>query len=447
LSNVFVIDTKKRPLNPVHPGHARILLTQGKAAVYRRYPFTIILKKAIDEPQVQPLRIKLDPGSRTTGVAIVNDTSGEVVAAFELAHRGAAIKKSLDDRRAVRRSRRQRHTRYRKPRFNNRKRASGWLPPSLQSRIANVLTWVKRLQKCCHLTAISMELVKFDMQAMDNPELSGIEYQQGTLQGYETREYLLEKWQRKCAYCGKTDIPLQIEHIVARANGGTNRISNLCLACEKCNRLKGTKGIQDFLKKKPEVLKRVLAQAKAPLKDASAVNTTRFALLERLKAFGLPVECGSGGLTKFNRTMRELPKSHWLDAACVGRSTPETLQTTGVMPLLITANGHGCRQKQLMDKRGFPRGKPKGAKIVKGFQTGDMVKAVVPEGLKTTGVHVGRVAVRATGSFDITDKSGKTTQGVNHCYCAALHRCDGYSYGQGNPSQSPRKERLFPPCL
>jgi len=281
-----------------------------------------------------------------------------------------------------------------------------------------------------------MELVKFDLQAMENPAVSGVEYQQGMLYGYEVREYLLEKWNRQCAYCGKSSVPLQVEHIQARANGGTDRISNLCLACEKCNVAKGTKDIRDFLKKKPEVLKHILAQAKAPLKDAAAVNTTRWALLERLKGLGLPVEYGSGGLTKFNRTMRELPKSHWLDAACVGKSTPETLQITGVMPLLITANGHGCRQKQLMDKRGFPRGKPKGAKVVKGFQTGDMVKAVVPQGART-GVYVGRVAVRARGSFNITTKRGETVQDIHYRFCKALHRSDGYSYGQGAPVSSP----------
>ena len=421
----------------MHPGYARRLLTSGKAAVYRRYPFTIILGEAVENPQVQPLRVKLDPGSKATGIAIVNDASGEVVFAAELQHRGHEIKKALDSRRAVRRSRRQRKTRYRKPRYSNRKRPKGWLPPSLQSRISNVLTWVHRLQKFCHITAISTELVKFDMQVIDNPDISGIEYQQGTLQGYETREYLLEKWDRKCAYCGKSGIPLQIEHIVARANGGTNRISNLCLACEKCNVAKGTRDIKDFLKKKPEVLKRVLAQAKAPLKDASTVNATRWALLERLKVLGLPVECGSGGLTKFNRTVRELPKAHWLDAICVGKSTPEQIRARGVTPLLITANGHGCRQMRLVDKFGFPRGKPKRAKIVKGFQTGDMVKAIVTKGVNT-GVHVGRVAVRATGSFNITNKAGNTVQGINHCYCAALHKCDGYSYEQGEPIPCPK---------
>jgi hypothetical protein len=116
MSNVFVLDTDLRQLNPVHPGEARILLSSGKAAVYRRYPFTIVLKKAVETP-IEPLRIKIDPGSKTTGIAIINDQTGEVVTAFELSHRGETIKARLDKRRTVRGSRRNRHTRYRKPRW------------------------------------------------------------------------------------------------------------------------------------------------------------------------------------------------------------------------------------------------------------------------------------------------------------------------------------------
>src|SRR5712691_1843443 len=133
------------------------------------------------------------------------------------------------------------------------------------------------------------------------------------------------------------EVPLQIDHIHPRATGGTDRISNLTLACEPCNSKKGDQEVQVFLANTPDVLTRILAQAKAPLTDAAAVNTTRWALFERLKALGLPIECGSGGLTKFNRTRRGLSKAHWLDAACVGKSTPEQLHTTGVVPLLITA--------------------------------------------------------------------------------------------------------------
>lgn len=371
-----------------------------------------------------------------TGLAIVNDASEEVVFAAEIAHRGQVIAERLEKRRRVRRSRRQRKTRYRKPRFNNRKqRQAGWLPPSLESRVCNVVTWTKRLTRLCSITAISLELVKFDLQAMENPAISGVEYQQGTSAGYELREYLLEKWSRRCAYCDAQDVPLQVEHIQSRAKGGSNRVSNLCLACEPCNITKGTQDIRVFLAHKPGVLTRILEQAKAPLKDAAAVNTTRWVLYERLKGLGLPVECGSGGLTKYNRTQRGLPKQHWLDATCVGKSTPERLHIQGVVPLLITANGHGSRQMCSMDKRGFPRTRPKQAGKVMGYQTGDIVKAVVTSG-KKIGVYVGRVAVRATGSFNITAVTG-TIEGIGHRFCRPLHRVDGYSYQYGKRTAFP----------
>ena len=175
-----------KPLAPVHPGYARKLLSSGKAAVYRRYPFTIILKKRVEEPTPHLLRVKVDPGSKTTGIAIVNDASGEVVWAAELTHRGNQIKEALDTRRGVRRGRRQRKTRYRKPRFDNRRRTQGWLPPSLGSRIANIVIWVTRLSRYCPIAALSQELVKFDTHLMQNAEISGVEYQQKT-DGYSYR--------------------------------------------------------------------------------------------------------------------------------------------------------------------------------------------------------------------------------------------------------------------
>jgi 5-methylcytosine-specific restriction endonuclease McrA len=426
MSHVFVVDTTTKPLNPVHPGRARLLLSSGKAAVFKRYPFTLILKTAVETPIVQPVRVKLDPGAQTTGIAVVNDRSGKVLFAAELQHRGRSIKASLDARRARRRSRRQRHTRYRQPRFDNRSHRRGWIAPSLLSRVCNVETWVKRLQRVCPMEVISMELVRFDLQKLENPEISGVEYQQGTLAGYEVREYLLHKWNRMCAYCGKKDVPLQVEHIHPRAKGGTNRIRNLTLACEACNITKDTQDIAAFLKNKPDVLKCLLAQAKAPLKDAAAVNSTRWALYERLKTLGLPVECGSGGLTKFNRVTRHLEKAHWRDAACVGKSTPETMQVEGVIPLLITATGYGNRQMCGTNKQGFPIRHRQSKKVHHTFQTGDLVRAVVPQGTHA-GVHVGRVLTRASGSFDIRTAYGRKG-GIHARYCQSLHRNDGYSY-------------------
>ncbi len=444
MSKVFVIDTNKQPLQPTHQARARQLLKKGKAAVYRHYPFTIILKYGVPDAKIQPLplseakglRLKIDPGSKRTGLAIVNDTNGDIVFAAELEHRGQQIKKSLDSRRATRRSRRSRKTRYRKPRFNNRRRSKGWLPPSLLSRVLNIEAWIRRLLSLCPISAISLELVKFDTQAMQNPEISGIEYQQGELFGYEVREYLLEKFERKCAYCGTENVPLQIEHIVPRARGGTNRVSNLTLACEPCNKKKGNGTAEEFGHPK------VQAQAKKPLKDVAAVNVTRWELYRRVQATELPVEVGTGGRTKYNRSIRKLPKTHWLDAACVGASTPESLKVKGIRPLIIIATGHGSRQMCRVDKYGFPRTSAKKFKRVHGFQTGDIVKAVVPTG-KKTGTYIGQVAVRATGNFNIKTKSG-TIQGISHRHCQMLHQTDGYAYQKGKAAKGKAKPFRFP---
>lgn len=420
---VFVIDTNKQPQSPIHPAQARLLLNQGQAAVYRRYPFTIILKESKPAPEIQQITLKIDPGSKTSGIALVQ--GNKVIWGAELTHRGQTIKMSLESRRSLRRSRRNRKTRYRQPRFLNRKRREGWLAPSLQHRVETTLTWVSKLIRFAPIRSIVQELVRFDLQQLENPEISGIEYQQGELQGYEVRQYLLEKWQRKCAYCGIENVPFQVEHIHPKSKGGSNRISNLCLACEKCNLKKGTQSIEEFFIKKPDVFKRILSQAKRPLKDAAAVNSTRWSLFNRLKETGLSVSTGSGGLTKFNRTRLNLPKTHWLDAACVGKL--ETLKVLTNKPLLIQATGRGTRQMCGTDKYGFPTRHRSRIQIHKGFQTGDIVKAVVTKG-KKIGFYLGRVLCRASGSFDIVTQNGRVA-GISHKYCQSIHKKDGYSYG------------------
>ncbi|MEH1853724.1 MAG: RNA-guided endonuclease IscB [Nostoc sp.] len=425
MSKVFVIDQNKRPLDPIHSAQARQLLRNKKAAVFRQFPFTIILTESRPDSAVSPLRLKIDPGAKHTGIALINDATGEVVFAAELKHRGFAIRDALISRRQLRRGRRARITRYRKPRFLNRTRPEGWLAPSLRSRVENIKTLVEKLGKLSRVEAISQELVRFDMQLIRNPNIEGNEYQQGTQEGYETREYLLEKWGRQCAYCGVKDVPFQVEHIHPRAKGGSNSITNLTLSCEKCNTKKGTKDIKDFLKLDPSKLTKILAQAKRPLADAAAVNTTRWALFRVLKETGLSIETGSGGLTKFNRNQQKLEKTHWLDAACVGKSTP-ILNTKGIKPLLITANGHGSRQSCRTDKFGFPNRHVPREKIHFNFQTGDIVSSVVTTG-KKVGQYVGKVAIRSSGSFNISTKNG-LVQGISHKFCKLIHAKDGYSY-------------------
>jgi 5-methylcytosine-specific restriction endonuclease McrA len=385
------------------------------------HPFTIILKAALLTADPAPLRIKLDPGSRTTGLAVVNDATGAVVWAAELQHRGSAIKRALAARRWVRRNRRARHCRHRPPRYRNRQRPAGWLPPSLQSRVANMRTWVQRLCHLAPIRAISLELVRFDTQKMQDAEIRGVAYQQGELAGYEVREYLLQKWDRRCAYCGTTDGALEVEHILPRSRGGSDRVSNLTLACHACNERKGTRTAAEF--GYPQIQR----QAQVPLHDAAAVNSTRPALYRHLQATGLPVEVGSGGRTQYNRRQRRLPKRHWLDAACVGASTPPRLHVADVQPLGITACGWGNRQMCGTNRYGFPIRHRTRRKVHAGFQTGDLVRAVIPQG-KYPGVHVGRVAVRAQGTFCIRDTRSARRIYVHPRHCRRLQRADGYSY-------------------
>jgi len=245
--------------------------------------------------------------------------------------------------------------------------------------------------------------------------------------GYEIREYLLEKWSRRCAYCDTENTPLEIDHIRPRSKGGSDRVSNLTLACRDCNQRKGNQDVKSFLTHDPKRLARIQARAKSPLKDAAAVNSTRWAILHTLKETGLPVETGTGGRTKYNRGRQGYPKAHWIDAACTGRTGYRVNLDPGMRILSITAKGHGGRRVTKPDRYGFPRGRPGRIKRVFGFSTGDIARLRQPNG-KYAGVHEGRLAgIRADGRLDIQKgRGGKIT--ANWKKFALIQRSDGYDY-------------------
>lgn len=423
---VFVLGKTKRPLMPCSEKRARKLLQAGRAVVHRLVPFTIRLKDRI-EGTLQPLELKLDPGSKTTGIALVRKTETGALAVlnlFELMHRGRQISQALTQRSGFRRGRRSRKLRCRAPRFDNRRRPEGWLAPSLQHRVDTTMSWVRRLSRWVPIDALVLERVKFDLQRMQNPEISGVEYQQGELAGYEVREYLLEKLGRHCQYCDAAGVPLEVEHIMPKSRGGSNRVGNLTLACRGCNKAKDSRDITEFLAHDPHRLHRVLARAKAPLRDAAAVNSTREALFRGLLATGLPVETGSGGQTKFNRRRLGIPKTHALDAVCVGEVTE--VKGWHRPTLAVSATGRGSYKRTRLTAHGTPRGYLMRAKRVQGFGTGDHVVAKVPSG-KKAGQHVGRVAVRASGSFNVRTNTA-LVQGISHRHCRLAQRADGYGY-------------------
>ena len=480
MSKVAVIDTKKKPLEPCHPAVARRLLKRGEAAIWRRYPFTIILKKAVPKEQIvtKSYTLSWDPGSRTSGIAIVSE-SGDIVYAAELHHRGQAIKKGLSTRAGHRRGRRSRNCRYRPARWANRsrkvpvlvngrweyqpaederddtkdsskkknkfvrvsnaqlrderyhwtrisnkkrkeftpemtnkelaslskdelihqilmrykketldslkgkrtkhlrgmlkkklkqkpstkyrwkrerldhkKRAKNkWIAPSLMSRVFNLETWTRRLCNVYPIAQLAIEEVKFDTQLLENPDIHGIEYQQGPLHGRnrrEIREYLLELTKRKCQYCGKGNQHLQVEHIFPEGKGGSGRVDNLTMACESCNQRKGSlygeelerKLGSEFAKKVKDATRK--SKKGLRLTDATAINTIRRKLLETLKAMGLPVIAGTGGKTAYNRNLAGLPKTHYFDATSVAivPKKPKSLQAA-----VIEAVGYGSRDK------------------------------------------------------------------------------------------------------
>jgi hypothetical protein len=430
---VFVVDKHKRPLMPCSEKRARQLLTAGRARIHRLVPFVIrLVDRDAATCQLQPILLGIDPGSKTTGLAVCRVEATDagplrhLLQQIELAHRGHTIHLALTSRASLRRTRRGRNLRYRAPRFNNRTKPKGWLPPSLRSRVDNVTSWLDRLQRWVPITDIALERVKFDMQALQNPAIKGEAYQRGTLYGFELREYILTRDRHQCVYCDEKDVPLNLDHVVPRAAGGSDRPSNLVCSCIPCNSKKAAQPLAVFLKHNPVRLARIQRQLKLPLKDAAAVNATRNAIFVDVLRTGLPVETGSGGRTKYNRTRLGLPKTHALDAACVGNVAG--VDNTEMPVLAIKATGRGTYQRTRVDKYGFPRGYLMRQKAVKGFQTGDLVKAAVPKG-KRAGTHQGRVAVRANGNFNIQTGTGLVTD-IHWRHCQLLQRADGYGYHQ-----------------
>ncbi len=295
---VPVLNMRGEPLMPTTPRKARILLEEGKAKVVHRTPFTIQLLYATGETK-QDVTLGVDAGYATIGFSAVS-ADRELIAG-ELTLRND-IKRLLEKRAAYRRTRRSRKW-HRKPRFDNRGIPKGWLAPSIKHKLNSHIRLIEKLKSILPITRIIVEVASFDQQKMQKPEISGVEYQQGELQGYEVREYLLEKFNRKCAYCGKKDVPLEIEHIVPKSRGGSNRVSNLTISCHECNQKKGNQTAEEFGHPK------IHAKAEKTLKATAFMNIVRSKMVDML-------ECDStyGYITKHDRIKLGLPKSHATDA-------------------------------------------------------------------------------------------------------------------------------------
>ena len=458
---VITLDKHKRPLGFCSERRARVLLTKRRACVHRYYPFTIIIKdvdaRDLDIPEY---RIKIDPGAKHTGIAIVRESDNAVMAYFQIEHRGESIVQKLETRHAARRNRRQRETRYRRCKWINHylpkdskyktesPRPDSWLPPSVKSTSDNIISWVRRLCKLINIRCCSFEAVRFDTQLLDNPNIEGVEYQQGTLFGYEVKEYLLDKYGHTCQYCNgvSDDSILEWEHIQPKSKGGSDSIKNATLACHTCNQDKGNTLLPDWLEQEKAVkgsaARKKLSEArilgiqrvmtgnppKVSNRYCAWVSSSRRATERGLFGIFGEVECASGGRTKFNREMLKLPKDHHYDALCVG-TVPETgfNDLTNGYCLYIKAMGRGSRFRGKINKCGIITTKlKKGPRRRFGFQNGDIVAADVPKG-KYAGYHVGRVMTRASGAFDIRCTDGKLVT-ANQQYCRILQHDNGYQY-------------------
>jgi len=331
---VPVLNMRGDPLMPTTPGKARRLLDDNGADVVQRKPFTIQLKYASGETK-QPLRLGQDPGYNQTGVSIVDEENGREVFGTEVKLRNDIPRKMLK-RRMYRRNRRERLW-YREPRFDNRKTEEGWLAPSIQHKLDSDVRIVEKLKELFPITETIVEVAKFDQQEIRNPEIEGVEYQHGTLHGYNVKHYLLEKFDYKCVYCSEEDTPLEVEHIIPKSRGGTDRVDNLTISCHDCNQEKDNRTAEEY--GHPDVQK----QAKETLKETAFMNTVRWKLTEELEA-----ESTYGHITKKNRTDMDIEKSHINDAFVIAEGTDDMDRCKHIISEQVKRNN---RSLQITRKR------------------------------------------------------------------------------------------------
>jgi len=341
---------------------ARILLKNRLAVVHKIYPFTIRLKDNSCVNKDRVYTVKIDPGSKHTGIAITDDKNSVVMLA-EIEHRGHIIKKNLDNRRAIRHSRRQRKTRYRPARFLNRTKPKGWLTPSVKSRADNVINFIRKYKKLINIDKVMIENVSFDtVQMISDTKLWGSDYQKGPLYNTNLREFVFSKTNGRCSYCGAK--ATEIDHIVPRAKGGSNSIYNLTPTCRPCNQKKSNSSLKEFGKLMNRDYSHL--EPKKTTKDASIVQATKNYMAKEISKLVSDTTTHDSWMTKNNRDQLGLPKQHYYDALSVGE-IPNNFNFFTDKIFQISAKGRGSRQMCLMDKYGFPRTFAKTSKTIKGF--------------------------------------------------------------------------------
>ena len=257
---------------PCSPAKARLLLKEKKAVVRHRTPFTIQLTQATGET-VQPVTLGVDAGSKFIGLSASTEKAEHYASEAELR---TEVVDLLSSRREMRRARRNRKTRYRAPRFDNRihSKNKGWLTPSVENKINTHLSCVDNVRKCLPVTKIVVETAAFDIQKIKNPDIEGTDYQQGDQLGFwNVREYVLCRDGHQCCHChGKSKDPiLNVHHLESRKTGG-NAPNNLITLCETCH-----KAYHDG--------KITLKQKRGQVfRDAAFMGIMRWTFFNRLKA-------------------------------------------------------------------------------------------------------------------------------------------------------------------
>lgn len=303
---VYVQNSDGHPLMPTE-NHAkvRILLKNKKAKVVKRCPFTIQL--AYDSTNyTQEVTLGVDSGSKHIGLSAT--TKDKVLFESDVELRNDIVE-LLSTRKQNRRTRRSRKTRYRKPRFDNRKRKDGWLAPSVQNKVNSHLTVIRKVHEILPVSKIIVEVASFDIQKIKNPTINGTDYQKGEqLDFWNIREYVLFRDSHTCQCCkGKSkDKTLNVHHIESRKTGG-NAPNNLITLCETCH-----KGYHKGTVKLPKTIKRGMS-----FKDAAFMGIMRWAFYNKLKEIYPDVSLTYGYITKNTRIENNLPKDHYIDARCI----------------------------------------------------------------------------------------------------------------------------------
>lgn len=299
---VYVLNIEGKPLMPCKPAKARHLLKDGKAKVVKREPFTIQLLFVCDNI-TQPVTLGIDAGSRHIGISASTEKKELYAADVELRN---DIVELIATRRQYRRTRRSR-LRYRKPRFNNRKKGDGWVSPSIEQKIQCHLKVVADVHKILPITKIVVETASFDMQKIVNPAIEGEQYQEGPQLGFwNTRKYVLWRDNYTCQHCkGKSKDPvLEVHHIESRKTGG-NSPGNLVTLCRTCHEKHHREGMPLHIERGKS------------MRDGAFMGIMRWTFYNRLKEIYTDVHMTFGYITKNTRITKGLPKEHCIDAYCI----------------------------------------------------------------------------------------------------------------------------------